>query len=79
MQNTAGEQRLPVRRSRDERSAAAYPIQRGGYVAGCFLVSSPQPDFFSQRLQYLLQIYAYVLSMALEMEAFYAPSASCSA
>src|SRR5260221_4747085 len=73
VQNTAGEQRLPVRRSRDERSAAAYPIQRGGYVAGCFLVSSPQPDFFSQRLQYLLQIYAYVLSMALEMEAFYAP------
>jgi hypothetical protein len=44
-----------------------------GYVAGCFLVSSPQPDFFSQRLQYLLQIYAYLLSMAFEMEAFYAP------
>jgi len=73
VQNTDEEQRLPVRRSKDERSAAAYPIQRGGYVAGCFLVSSPQPDYFSQRLQYLLQIYAYLLSMAFEMEAFYAP------
>ncbi len=73
VQNTDEEQHLPVRRSKDERSAAAYPIQRGGYVAGCFLVSSPQPDFFSQRLQYLLQIYAYLLSMAFEMETFYAP------
>lgn len=73
VQNTEEEQRLPVRRTRDEQSAAAYPIQRGGYVAGCFLVSSPQPDFFSQRLQYLLQIYAYLLSMAFETEAFYPP------
>src|SRR5260370_3012569 len=71
VQNTDEEQRLPVRRSKDERSAAAYPIQRGGYVAGCFLVSSPQPDYFFQRLQYLLQIYAYLLSMAFEMETFY--------
>ncbi len=73
VQNTDEEQRLPVRRSRDERSAAVYPIQRGGYVAGCFLVSSPQPDFFSQRLQYLLQIYAYLLGMAFETGQFYAP------
>jgi hypothetical protein len=73
VQNTDEEQHLPVRSSKDERSAAAYPIQRGGYVAGCFLVSSPQPDYFSQRLQYLLQIYAHLLSMAFEMEAFYAP------
>jgi len=73
VQNTDEEQRLPVRRSRDERSAAAYPIQRGDSVAGVLLVSSPQPDFFTQRLQYLLQIYAYLLSMAFEMEAFYAP------
>ncbi len=73
VQNVHEEQRLPVRRARNEQSAAAYPIQRGGYVAGCFLVSSPQPDLFSQRLQYLLQIYAYLLSMAFETEAFYAP------
>jgi transcriptional regulator with XRE-family HTH domain len=73
VQNVYEEQRLPVRRARNEQSAAAYPIQRGGYVAGCFLVSSPQPDLFSQRLQYLLQIYAYLLSTAFETEAFYAP------
>ncbi len=73
VQNTEEEQRLPVRRTRDEQSVAAYPIQRGGYVAGCFLVSSPQPHFFSERLQYLLQIYAYLLGTAFETEAFYAP------
>jgi hypothetical protein len=73
VQNVHEEQRLPVRRARNEQSAAAYPIQRGGYVAGGFLVSSPQPDLFSQRLQYLLQIYAYLLNMAFETEAFYAP------
>ncbi len=73
VQNTDEEQRLPVRRSRDERSAAAYPIQRGGAVAGVFLVSSPQPNFFTQRLQYLLQLYAYLLSLAFETEAFYPP------
>ena len=73
VQNTDEEQRLPVRRSRDERSAAAYPIQRGGAVAGVLLVSSPQPDFFTQRLQYLLQMYAYLLSIAFETEAFYPP------
>jgi len=73
VQNVREEQHLPVRRARNEQSAAAYPIQRGGYVAGCFLVSSPQPDLFSQRLQYLLQIYAYLLNMAFETEAFYAP------
>lgn len=73
VQNIQEEQRLPVRRTPDEQSAAAYPIQRGGYVAGCFLISSPQPDFFSQRLQYLLQIYAYLLSMAFETDQFYAP------
>ena len=73
VQNVREEQHLPVRRARNEQSAAAYPIQRGGYVAGCFLVSSPQPDLFSQRLQYLLQIYAYLLNMAFETETFYAP------
>ncbi len=73
VQNTQEEQRLPVRRTPEEHSAAAYPIQRGGYVAGCFLVSSPQPDFFSQRLQYLLQVYAYLLSMAFETDMFYPP------
>jgi transcriptional regulator with XRE-family HTH domain len=73
VQNTSEERRLPVRYIPGEQSAAAFPIQRGGYVAGSVLVSSPQPNFFSGRLQYLLQIYAYLLSMAFETEQFYAP------
>lgn len=73
VQNIQEEQRLPVRITAEEQSAAAYPIQRGGYVAGCFLISSPRPDFFSQRLQYLLQVYTYLLSMAFETHQFYAP------
>ncbi len=73
VQNIQEERRLPVRRIPNEQSVAAYPIQRGGYVAGCFLVSSPQQNFFAQRLQYILQIYAYLLSMAFETDAFYAP------
>ncbi|MBA2682404.1 MAG: GAF domain-containing protein [Ktedonobacteraceae bacterium] len=64
---------LPVHRVSGERSVAAYPIQRGGAVAGCFLVSSPRPDFFSEQLQYVLQIYTYLLSLAFETDQFYAP------
>jgi hypothetical protein len=77
VQNVEEEQRLPVRRTPDELSAAAYPIQRGGSVAGCFLVSSPQPHFFSQRLEYLLQVYTYLLSIAFELQQFYPPEQIC--
>jgi hypothetical protein len=42
-------------------------------VAGSFVVTSPQPDFFTQRLQYLLHIYAYLLSLAFETDQFYDP------
>jgi hypothetical protein len=73
VQNIQEEQLLPVRKTPNEQSAAAYPIQRGGHVAGCFLVSSPHAGFFSQRLQYVLQIYSYLLSLAFETEQFYAP------
>jgi hypothetical protein len=71
VQNVRQEQRLPVVRLLGNESLAAYPIQRGGALAGCFIVGSPQPDFFTQRLQYLLQIYAYLLSLAFETEQFY--------
>lgn len=77
IQNIEEEQRLPVRRAPDELSAAAYPIQRGGSVAGCFLVSSPQPHFFSPRLEYLLQVYTYLLSIAFESQQFYPPEQIC--
>jgi hypothetical protein len=73
VQNIGEERQVPVRKGRNEKSAAAYPIQRGGHVAGAFLVSSPQVDFFSQRVQYLLQIYSYLLCLAFETETFYAP------
>jgi transcriptional regulator with XRE-family HTH domain len=72
VQNVQQEWRLPVVRMPEVESLAAYPIQRGGSVAGCFLVTSPQPDFFFQRLQYLLHIYAYLLSLAFETDQFYA-------
>jgi hypothetical protein len=73
VQNVLEERRLPVRKIPGGHSAAVYPIQRGGHVAGCFIVSSPQPDFFSQWLQYVLQVYAYLLSMAFETPMFYPP------
>jgi transcriptional regulator with XRE-family HTH domain len=73
VQNVPQEQRLPVVRLPGEASLAAYPLQRGGALAGCFIVSSPQPDFFTQRLQYLLHIYAYLLSLAFETDQFYPP------
>jgi transcriptional regulator with XRE-family HTH domain len=71
VQDVQEEQRLPVLRFLDRRSAAAYPIQRGGAVAGAFVVSSPQPGFFTQRLHDLLHIYAYLLSLAFETNQFY--------
>jgi len=73
VQNIQEEQAVPVRRTKDEQSAAAYPIQRGGYIAGCFLVSSPNPHFFSSRLQSLLQVYAYFLALAFDQDLFYDP------
>ncbi|GHO97856.1 hypothetical protein KSF_079040 [Reticulibacter mediterranei] len=73
VQNVREEQHLPVLRPSNKSSAAAYPIQRGGHVAGCLTVSSPQPDFFSPRLQYILQIYAHLLGLAFETHQFYPP------
>jgi hypothetical protein len=73
VQNVPQEHHLPVVRRPGEASLAAYPIQRGGAVAGSFVVTSPQPDFFTQRLQYLLHIYAYLLSLAFETDQFYDP------
>jgi hypothetical protein len=73
VQDVKKEHHLPVLRPPNKSSAAAYPIQRGGYVAGCLTVSSPQPDFFSPRLQYILQIYAHLLGMAFETHQFYPP------
>jgi transcriptional regulator with XRE-family HTH domain len=73
VQNVQEEQRLPVVWVPGEVSLVAYPIQRADAVAGAFVVSSPQPDFFTQRLHALLHIYAYLLGLAFETDQFYPP------
>jgi hypothetical protein len=73
VQNVQEERHLPVRRYLNQDSAAAYPIQRGGSVAGCLLISCKESDFFSPQMQYLLQVYAYLLGLAFETVQFYPP------
>jgi len=55
-----------------EGSIAAYPIQRGGRVAGCFHAACPQTNFFTRARQALLQSYTYLLVLAFDQEEFYA-------
>ena len=57
--------------SGQEGSIAAYPIQRGGQVAGCFHAACPQTNFFTRARQALLQSYAYLLVLAFDEEEFY--------
>jgi hypothetical protein len=71
--NVQEEQHLPVVRLAGNESLAAYPIQRAGALAGAFVMSSPQPDFFTQRLHALLHISAYLLGQAFETDQFYDP------
>jgi hypothetical protein len=71
VQNVHEEWHLPVLRLYEAQSVVAYPIQRTGAVAGCFVVGSPQPHFFSQWRHSLLQIGAYQLSLAFETDQFY--------
>jgi transcriptional regulator with XRE-family HTH domain len=71
VQDVEEEHVLPVRKTRGERSAAAYPIERGGDVAGCLVISSPEPYFFTPRLQYVFQIHAFLLTLAFETGQFY--------
>jgi hypothetical protein len=73
VQDIALERLVPVRHMPEEQSAAAYPLLQRGEVAGCFLVSSPHPHFFSARLLALLEIYSYFFSLAFETEHFYPP------
>lgn len=47
-----------------ERSAAAFPLFRAGRVAGCLLVSSTQPFFFSPSRTSALDAYASLLALA---------------
>lgn len=54
-----------------ERSAAVYPIARGGKVAGCLLVSCTEPNYFSSTRQKLIQQYAELLVLVFELNEFY--------
>jgi hypothetical protein len=62
---------LPIRQEGQGKSLATYPIQRSGRVAGCFLVVSPQPDYFTRTRQSLLQCYAHLFVLAFNEEEFY--------
>jgi len=67
-----GEKFFPVEWVEWEESAMAYPIMRSDRVAGCFLVSCTQPNYFiSSSRQTLIQNYAELLSVAFEPDAFY--------
>jgi hypothetical protein len=54
-----------------EESAAAAPIMLEGKVAGCFLVSSSQTNYFQQPRQTLIESYADLIALAFESTEFY--------
>ncbi|HTK10212.1 MAG TPA: helix-turn-helix transcriptional regulator [Ktedonobacteraceae bacterium] len=55
-----------------EESAMAYPIMRSDRIAGCLLVSSVHPEYFTfPHRQKLIQYYAELLSVIFEPENFY--------
>lgn len=62
---------FPVKKASYEVSAAAYPIQRKGMVAGCLVASSTQRDFFSDIKLQLMYHYTQMLVLAFDPEQFY--------
>jgi len=54
-----------------EQSAAAYPLLRSSMIAGCLLISSTQPGYFTPTRLQLLQYYAELLSFFFEPHEFY--------
>jgi transcriptional regulator with XRE-family HTH domain len=54
-------------------SAAAYPIQCTGRLAGCVLVLGKQSHFFTPTRLKLIQHYSYLLALAFREHDFYAP------
>lgn len=66
-----GHSLFPAHRVEHEKSAAAYPILRGGMTTGCLLISSTQYDYFSPARLKLIQSYTYLISLAFEPTEFY--------
>lgn len=73
VQNRSKEQQglRPIHWDKWEKGAAAYPIYRESRVAGCLLVSSALPDYFSSHRQKLIEQYAELLSLVFEPGEFY--------
>jgi GAF domain len=63
---------LVVYQIEEMSSAAAYPLQQAGRVAGGLLLLSTQKHFFSSARQALIQSYAHLLSLAFSDSEFYA-------
>jgi len=63
---------FPAKQTEYEKSAAVYPILRDDCIAGCFLVSSTQFDFFNPSRLELIQCYADLIGLAFEPAEFYA-------
>jgi len=64
---------LPAQREENERSAAAMPIVLASHIAGCLLVSSALPDYFTPQRIAILKQYANLLVLAFQPQDFYDP------
>ncbi|TMC21390.1 MAG: GAF domain-containing protein [Chloroflexi bacterium] len=62
---------LVVHQVEKMNSAAAYPLQKGGRVAGGLLILSTQKHYFSPARQALIQSYAHLLNLAFRDNEFY--------
>jgi len=67
------ETNLPTRWLDWEESAVVCPIALEGRFAGCLIVSSTQPAFFTQQREGLIQNYADLMVLAFEPDQFYEP------
>jgi hypothetical protein len=65
---------LPVHHVKDEKSAAAFPLVRGGKVAGCLLATSTLFDYFTPPRLKFLDLYVDLVAEAFHEEEFYSPS-----
>ncbi len=72
LQNLDGNHGMfPAKQTEYEKSSTAYPILRSDHIAGCFLVSSTQFDYFTSSRLELIQCYADMIGLAFEIEEFY--------
>jgi len=61
---------FPAHRAKWEESSTAHPILRGNLVAGCLLVSSARPNYFTPERLTLCQNYADLLVLVFAPEEF---------